>query len=131
MKIGITASAFDLLHVGHVEMLREAKEQCDYLIAALHVNPAVERQTKNKPIQSVVERYIQLAAVKFVDEVIPYETEEDLLDIIKLKSVNIRILGEEYKNTNFSGNDLDMEFYFNKRRHRFSSSELRKRLKEQ
>lgn len=131
MKIGITASAFDLLHVGHVEMLREAKEQCDYLIAALHVNPAVERQSKNKPIQSIVERYMQLSAVKFVDEVIPYETEEDLLDIIKLKSVNIRILGEEYKNTNFSGNDLDMEFYFNKRRHRFSSSELRKRLKEQ
>lgn len=129
MKVGFTASAFDLLHAGHVAMLKSAKEQCDYLICGLHIDPSKERDTKNKPVQSVVERYIQLSAVKYVDEVIPYETELDLIDIIQAMEVDVRILGEEYRGKQFSGHDIEIENFFNTRKHRFSSSELRKRVK--
>lgn len=128
MKVGLTASAFDLLHAGHIAMLKEARLQCDYLICALHVDPSIQRETKNKPVQTVVERYIQLKAVKYVDEVIPYESEQDLLDIILSMNVDVRILGEEYKGLQFTGHDLDVQTYFNKRKHRFSSSELRRRI---
>lgn len=132
--IGITASAFDLLHAGHIAMLREAKEQCDYLICALQIDPSVDRLEKNRPVQSVVERYIQLSAVKYVDEIIPYYYEKDLTDILKSVKIDVRILGEEYKDMEFTGRDLcdrlGIKLYFNSRNHDFSSSELRKRIYE-
>lgn len=132
MKIGITASTFDLLHAGHVQMLREAKAQCEYLICALQVDPSVDRPEKNKPVQTIVERYIQLAAIKYVDEIVVYQTEQDLEDILELYPISIRILGEEYRDKNFTGKDICQErgidLYFNKRDHRFSSSDLRKRV---
>jgi glycerol-3-phosphate cytidylyltransferase len=132
VKVGITASTFDLLHAGHVEMLREAKEQCDYLICALQIDPSIDRAEKNKPVQSIVERYTQLAAVKFVNEVIPYMYECDLVDILSMRSIDVRILGEEYREKDFTGRDIckarDIELYFNKREHRFSTSDLRKRI---
>lgn len=132
MKVGFTASAFDLLHAGHVQMLREAKSVCDYLICGLQVDPTIDRPTKNKPVQTVVERYTQLAAVKYVDEIIPYCTEADLLDIINMYPINVRIIGEEYKTQEFTGKErcreLGIDIYYNKRNHRFSSSGLRKRV---
>lgn len=128
MIVGFTASAFDLLHAGHVAMLEEAKSVCDYLICGLHINPSQQRATKNKPVQSVVERYTQLRAVSYVDEVIPYETEDDLRDILLIRRVDVRIIGEEYRGTEFTGHELNMQTHFNKRLHRFSSSELRSRL---
>jgi glycerol-3-phosphate cytidylyltransferase len=131
--VGFTASAFDLLHAGHIAMLREAKEQCDYLICGLQIDPSVDRASKNKPIQSIVERYVQLSAVKYVDEIIPYYYEKDLTDIIKTYSIDVRILGEEYKDVDFTGRELcdrlGIRLHFNKRNHDFSSSELRKRMK--
>jgi len=132
MKIGFTCSAFDLLHAGHIQMLRDAKSQCDHLICGLQVDPAIDRETKNSPVQTLVERYIQLAAVKYVDEIIPYESESDLNDMLEILPINIRILGEEYKQKDFTGKDVcrrrGIELYFNKRDHRFSSSALRKRV---
>ena len=134
MKIGLTASTFDLLHAGHIEMLREAKSQCDYLICALQIDPSVDRPRKNKPAQSIVERYTQLQAVRFVDEIIPYLHETDLEDILNMRTINVRILGEEYRDKEFTGRDIckkrDIELHFNKRDHRFSSSDLRKRIGE-
>ena len=134
MKIGLTASTFDLLHAGHIEMLREAKSQCDYLICALQIDPSVDRPNKNKPAQTIVERYTQLQAVRFVDEIIPYLHEKDLEDILNMRTINVRILGEEYRDKEFTGRDIckkrDIELHFNKRDHRFSSSDLRKRIGE-
>ena len=134
MKVGITASTFDLLHAGHIEMLREAKTQCDYLICALQIDPSVDRKEKNKPVQTIVERYTQLEAVKFVDEVIPYLHENDLEDILMMRTINVRILGEEYREKEFTGRDIckarDIDLYFNKRDHRFSTSGLRKRVQD-
>jgi len=131
MKVGLTASAFDLLHAGHIIMLKEAASVCDYLICGLQVDPSKDRPEKNKPIQSIVERWTQLSAVKFVDEIIPYESENDLLDILQGYPINIRILGEEYKEKDFTGRvyceQNGIELYFNSRKHRFSSSELRRR----
>lgn len=131
MKIGFTCSSFDLLHAGHVQMLRDAKEQCDYLIVGLQMNPAVDRpKEKNPPIQSIVERYTQLKAVSYVDEIIPYSSERDLEDILELYTIHVRILGEEYRDKEFTGKDIcrkrDVELFFNKRDHRFSTSWLRK-----
>lgn len=132
MKIGFTCSAFDLLHAGHIQMLREAKEQCDYLICGLHVDPSLDRLEKNTPIQTVVERYTQLAAVKYVDEIIPYLYERDLKDILQMYHIDVRILGEEYKTQDFTGKEIckqrGIQLYFNKREHRFSSSDLRRRV---
>ena len=132
MRIGLTASTFDLLHAGHIEMLRDAKSQCDYLIACLQIDPSIDRPEKNKPIQTIVERYTQLSAVKFVDEIVPYSTEEDLEDILQMRIINVRILGDEYRNQDFTGRDIckarDIELYFNRRKHRFSSTELRERV---
>lgn len=131
-RVGITASAFDLLHSGHIAMLREAKTQCDYLICALHVDPSLDRLEKNKPIQNTVERYTQLAAVKYVDEIVPYLYEKELIDIIEMYMPDVRILGDEYKDTEFTGRELcdrlGIELYFNTRNHRFASSELRSRI---
>lgn len=128
MKIGFTASTFDLLHAGHVSMLAEAKSVCDYLIAGLHVDPSLEREEKNNPVQSLVERYIQLSAVIYVDEIIPYQTEDDLNNILLTFPIAIRIIGEEYRDANFTGKNLDMKIHYNKRRHGFSSSLLRKNV---
>ena len=134
-KIGFTCSTFDLLHAGHIQMLREAKEQCDYLIVGLQFDPSMDRPEKNKPIQTVVERYTQLNAVKYVDEIIPYQTESDLEDILSMYDINVRVLGEEYKEKDFTGKDIckkrGIQLYFNKRDHRFSSSDLRKRVSDQ
>lgn len=132
MKTGIVTSTFDLLHAGHIMMIREAKEQCDYLIAALQVDPSIDRPEKNKPVQTLVERYVQLSAVKYIDEIVCYQTEKDLEDILEMFQLDIRILGDEYKNKDFTGREIckrrDIELYFNKRDHRFSSSDLRKRV---
>jgi len=134
MKVGFTCSTFDLLHAGHVQMLREAKEQCDYLICGLQVDPSKDRPEKNSPIQSVVERYTQLKGVRYVDEIVPYETEQDLEDILSMYHIDVRIIGEEYKDGKFTGRATcarrGIALYYNKRDHRFSSSELRKRVKE-
>jgi len=132
MRIGFTCSTFDLLHAGHVMMLREAKAQCDYLICGLQVDPSADRPEKNSPIQSIVEREAQLAAIKYVDEVIIYCTEDDLCDIINMYPIDIRILGEEYRDRDFTGKDeckkRGIQLYFNKREHRFSTSDLRRRV---
>jgi|TARA_B100001094_G_scaffold249999_1_gene247429 glycerol-3-phosphate cytidylyltransferase len=134
MRVGFTCSTFDLLHAGHIIMLREAKEQCDYLICGLQVDPSLDRPEKNAPIQTVVERYTQLKAVSYVDEIIPYGTEKDLEDILTMYPIDVRILGQEYRDGTFTGRAIcasrGIELYFNKRDHRFSSSDLRKRVTE-
>jgi glycerol-3-phosphate cytidylyltransferase len=134
MKIGITFSAFDLLHAGHIKMLEEAKRQCDYLIVALQTDPTLDRPDKNSPIQSVVERYIQLKGCSHVDEIVPYATERDLEDILRSFKLDVRIIGDEYKEKNFTGRsyceEKGIELYFNGRDHRFSSSSLRKGVAE-
>jgi glycerol-3-phosphate cytidylyltransferase len=134
-KIGITFSTFDLLHAGHVAMLSEAKNHCDYLIAGLQTDPTIDRpDTKNKPIQSIVERQIQLSACRYVDEVVVYQTEQDLRDLLLILPVDVRILGIEYKDKDFSGAeecyDRNIQIVFNGRDHSFSSSSLRKRVAE-
>jgi glycerol-3-phosphate cytidylyltransferase len=130
--VGLTCSTFDLLHSGHVMMLREAKAQCDYLIVGLQTDPSIDRHDKNKPVQTIVERYVQLSAVKYVDEIVVYETEQDLQDILEMFPINVRILGEEYKDKDFTGREIckkrGIQLYFNKRNHRFSSSGLRNRV---
>lgn len=132
MVVGFTASTFDLLHAGHISMLREAKQQCDYLICGLQVDPSIDRPEKNKPVQSVVERHVQLAAVTYVDEIIPYSTERDLEDILNMFDIDVRIIGLEYRKKTFTGRAIcskrGIEIYYNKRDHRFSSSDLRKRV---
>jgi len=133
-RIGFTASTFDLLHSGHVAMLREAKTACDYLICALQNDPSIDRPEKNKPVQNIVERQAQLAAIKYVDEILVYNTEAELLDILSMYHIDVKIMGEEYRNKDFTGRELcqerNIEFYFNKRDHRFSTSDLRKRVTE-
>lgn len=134
-RIGITFSTFDLLHAGHIAMLAEAKNHCDYLIAGLQTDPTIDRpDTKNKPIQSIVERQIQLAAVRYVDEVVIYQTEQDLVDLLLTLPLDCRILGVEYKDSDFSGKSeceaRGIELVFNGRDHSFSSSSLRKRVAE-
>jgi glycerol-3-phosphate cytidylyltransferase len=132
-RVGITFSTFDLLHAGHIAMLSEAKNHCDYLIAGLQTDPTIDRpDTKNKPIQSVVERQIQLAACRYVDEVVVYQTEQDLVDLLLILPVDVRILGVEYKDKNFTGREecdrRNIDIIFNGRDHSFSSSSLRKRV---
>ena len=132
MRIGITFSAFDLLHAGHIKMLEDAKNQCDYLIVGLQTDPTLDRPEKNRPIQSVVERYIQLKGCKFVDEIVPYATEQDLEDVLQAFDIDVRILGDEYKDKQFTGREYceqaGIELFYNKREHRFSSSGLRKEV---
>jgi glycerol-3-phosphate cytidylyltransferase len=133
MKVGITFSAFDLLHAGHIKMLEECKRNCDYLIVGLQTDPTIDRPQKNKPVQSLVERYIQLKACMFVDEIIPYSTEAELLEILQSFHLNIRFIGEDYLDKDFTGNqfckDNSIELFFNSRKHKFSSSDLRKKIK--
>ena len=132
-RIGIVFSAFDLLHAGHIAMLSEAKNHCDYLICGLQTDPTIDRpDTKNKPIQSIVERQIQLAACRYVDEVVVYSTEQDLVDLLLILPVDVRILGVEYAEKEFTGKSecelRGIEIVFNGRDHSFSSSSLRKRV---
>ncbi len=130
MKIGITFSAFDLLHAGHIKMLEDAKQQCDYLIVGLQTDPTLDRPEKNRPTQTVVERYIQLKGCKFVDEIVPYATEQDLEDILRSFKIDVRIIGVEYQDKNFTGRqyceEKGIRLHYNSRDHRFSSSGLRK-----
>ena len=132
MIVGFTCSSFDLLHAGHVAMLRDAKAHCDYLICGLQVDPSLDRSNKNSPVQTIVERYSQLNAVGYVDEIIPYVTEQDLEDILAMYQIDLRILGEEYRDKDFTGKDIcrkrGIQLYFNERSHRFSSSDLRQRV---
>ena len=134
-RVGITFSTFDLLHAGHIAMLSEAKRHCDYLIAALQTDPTIDRpDTKNKPVQSIVERQIQLQAVRYVDEIVVYQTEKDLCDILLTLPLNVRILGVEYQDKEFTGKGIcakrNIELVYNGRDHSFSSSNLRKRVAE-
>jgi len=133
LKIGITFSTFDLFHAGHVAMLAEAKNHCDYLIAGLQTDPTLDRpDTKNPPVQSIVERQIQLAACRYVDEVVVYQTEQDLIDIIMTLPIDVRILGVEYADKSFTGDQecfsRGIQLIYNKRDHSFSSSSLRRRV---
>lgn len=128
MIVGFTCSCFDLFHAGHIMMLKEAKEQCDYLIVGLQTDPTIDRPQKNKPVQSVFERFVQLEACKYVDEIVVYATEKDLLDILQSYKIDIRIIGEEYRNKKFTGDELPISLHFNKRRHSFSTTELRARV---
>ena len=134
MKTGITFSTFDLFHAGHVKMLEEAKSKCDYLIVGLQLDPSIDRPNKNRPTQSIIERYVQLRGCKYVNEIIPYITEEDLVDVLSSFKIDLRIIGEEYKNKEFTGKmyckKKGIEVYYNKREHRFSSTALRKKVSE-
>ena len=135
MKVGITFSTFDLFHAGHVIMLKEAKQHCDHLIVALQTDPTNDRpDTKNHPIQSLFERYEQLLACRYVDQIIPYERESEVLDILLSYSIDVRLIGEEYKNQEFSGKEIcqqkNIEIIYNSRKHSFSTTELRNRIVE-
>lgn len=133
MKIGFTCSTFDLFHAGHIIMLKEARTQCEYLIVGLQTDPTIDRPTeKNKPVQSIFERYVQLQACKYVDEIVVYATEKDLIDILLSYPIDVRILGDEYEHKQFTGRheciNKGIKFYFNKREHTFSTTELRQRV---
>lgn len=128
MRVGFTCSTFDLFHAGHILMLEEAKKQCGYLIVGLQTDPTIDRPEKNKPVQSVFERFVQLEACKYVDKVIPYATEKELKDILLSYPIDVRIIGDEYAHKAFTGQELDIEIYFNKRKHSFSTTELRQRV---
>ena len=132
MKVGITFSTFDLFHAGHVKMLEEAKSRCDYLIVGLQLDPSIDRPKKNKPTQSIIERYVQLRGCKYIDEIIPYVSENDLIDVLSSFKIDLRIIGEEYIDKVFTGKNYcvnnGFEIYYNKREHRFSSSSLRKQV---
>jgi glycerol-3-phosphate cytidylyltransferase len=132
MKIGFTCSTFDLFHAGHIIMLKEAKSQCEYLIVGLQTDPTIDRKEKNKPVQSIFERYVQLQACKYVDEIVVYATEKDLVDILLSYPIDVRILGDEYEHKSFTGRQeciqKGIKFYFNKREHTFSTTELRQRV---
>lgn len=129
-KIGFVASCFDIgPHAGHIEYIKFAKQNCDYLVAGLHIDPSKERPTKNKPILSIYERFIALEANKYIDEIVPYETEAELLEILLLKNITHRFLGSDYSSKNFTGSHYEhIENIFLERRHSISSSELRKRV---
>ena len=129
MNIGFTCGAMDLLHAGHVLMLQDCKSKCDWLIVGLHTNPQLDRPEKNKPIQSVIERYIQLQGCKYVDQIVPYETEADLVEMLRALPINTRFVGADWKDKPFTGHDIPgMEFMFNDRDHDYSSSGLRNRI---
>ena len=120
---GFTCGAFDLLHAGHIVMMKEAKDNCDYLIVGLQTDPSIDRQEKNQPVQSVYERYMQLQAVKYIDEIIPYDTEQSLIDLLESTEIHLRFVGEDYVERDFTGKGLH-EIYYTNRQHSFSSSGL-------
>ena len=129
MRIRFTCGAFDLLHAGHIVMLKEAKSECDYLIVGLQTDPSIDRQEKNQPIQTVYERYMQLQAVKYIDEIIPYDTEQSLLDLLEATPIHIRFVGEDWAERHFTGKGLH-EIYYTSRNHSFSSTNLRNKINE-
>ena len=129
MKIGFTCGAFDLLHAGHVVMFKEAKQNCEYLIVGLQTDPSIDRQEKNQPVQSVYERYMQLQAIKYIDEIIPYDTEQSLIDLLESTEIHLRFIGEDWADKHFTGKGLHEIFYTN-RQHSFSSSGLRRLISE-
>ena len=134
MKYGFTCSSFDLLHAGHLLMLEDAKQQCDYLIVGLQTDPTIDRpDTKNKPVQSLIERQIQLLSCSFVDKIWVYQTEQELEELLSFMTIHVRIIGEEYRDRDFTGKDIclkrGIDIYYNKREHNFSSTELRNRIK--
>lgn len=131
MKVGFTCGAFDLFHAGHVLMLAEAKEHCDWLIVGLHTNPSTDRpDTKTKPVQSMYERWVQLRGCRFVDEIIPYDTEEDLMNLLLSTKINYRFLGGDYHNKDFTGSDLKhYEVIYTSRYHNYSTTELKERIR--
>ena len=130
---GITAGAFDLLHAGHVAMLQEAKTVCDHLTVAIQIDPSIDREYKNQPVQSIVERQIQLAGIKYVDEIVTYTNENDIIDLLLTLPVSVRIIGEDYKGKDFTGKELciqqKIKIIYNSRKHSFSTTSIRERLK--
>ena len=134
MTVGITFSTFDLFHTGHVAMLKEAKSNCDHLMVGVQTDPTIDRPEKNKPIQSVFERYVQLEGCKYIDQIVPYATEKEIEDILLTYKIDKRFIGEEYKTKEFTGKQLcvdnDIELYYNKRQHSFSTTNLRTRIVE-
>ena len=129
MKKGFTCSCFDLMHPGHIKMLQDARNQCDYLIVGLQTDPTIDRpNTKNKPIQTLEERQIMLSAVRFIDELMIYDTEDNLYKYLKKNRPDIRILGSDYKGKDFTGKDLNIDIYYHKRDHNWSSTEIRQRI---
>ena len=134
MIVGITFSSFDLFHSGHVAMLKEAKSNCDHLMVGVQTDPTIDRPEKNKPIQSVFERYVQLEGCKYIDQIVPYATEKEIEDILLTYKIDRRFIGEEYKTKEFTGKQLcvdnDIELYYNKRQHSFSTTNLRTRIVE-
>ena len=129
MKKGFTCSCFDLLHAGHVKMLQDARNQCDYLIVGLQTDPTIDRpDTKNKPIQTMEERQTMLSAIRFIDEIVIYNTEGQLYEYLRDNPPDVRILGTDYKGKDFTGKDLDIDIYYHKRDHNWSTTNLRKRI---
>lgn len=129
MKVGFTCGAFDLLHAGHVVMLEEAASQCDWLVVGLQIDPSVDRKEKNSPVQSVYERFVQLNGLKYVDEIIPYSSETCLMDILHTKKIDVRFVGEDYRDKRFTGDELNIPVVYTSRKHSFSSTSLRDRVK--
>lgn len=131
-EIGFTCSSFDLLHAGHVAMLAEARSHCDYLVVGLQIDPTIDRPEKNFPVQSIVERYIQIAGVRYIDDVVVYNTESDLENLLKILPITVRILGTEYQDREFTGRqicqDRGIRIVYNTRNHDYSTSELRTRI---
>ena len=128
IKRGFTCGCFDLLHAGHVVMLKEARENCDHLIVGLQTDPSIDRQEKNTPIQSVYERYIQLSSIEYVDTVIPYDTEQSLIDLLESQNIDVRFVGEDYKDKSFTGDYLPIKVQDTNRKHSFSTTNLRKKV---
>jgi glycerol-3-phosphate cytidylyltransferase len=125
---GFTCGCFDLLHAGHIVMLKETKQHCDYLIVGLQTDPSIDRQEKNQPVQSVYERFVQLNAVEYVDEIIPYDTEQSLIDLLESTPIDIRFVGEDYKDKSFTGDYLPIDIIYTNRKHSFSTSSLRRKV---
>ena len=128
IKRGFTCGCFDLLHAGHVVMLKEARESCDHLIVGLQTDPSIDRQDKNTPIQSVYERYIQLSSIEYVDTVIPYDTEQSLIDLLESQNIDVRFVGEDYKDKSCTGDNLPIKVQYTNRKHSFSTTNLRKKV---
>jgi glycerol-3-phosphate cytidylyltransferase len=128
MKKGFTAGAFDLLHAGHILMLKEIRAQCDFLIVGLQTDPTLDRPEKNKPIETIEERKIKLEGCKYIDQIILYNTEADLYDLLKKLKPDVRFVGTDWKDKHFTGDDLPIKVIFNSRDHNYSSSNLRKRI---
>lgn len=132
MKIGFNCSTLDLMHAGHVTMFQEERRHCDYLIVALQTDPTLDRPHKNRPVQSIYERFVQLTACRYVDEVLVYATEADLMHILQTRHIDIRFLGDEYRDKYFTGRDYclaqGIELFYHQRHHPFSSTNLRRRV---